>query len=68
MKNYVETVHRGIQVGDNEVDGRYKSDRVVLKIEKYEVGPSIGLTQSQALNLAAVLLSTVSELQEGREK
>ena len=65
MKDYIETVHRGIHVGDNEVDGRYRSDRVVLKIEEYENGPSIGLTQPQALNLAASLLSTVSKMQGG---
>ena len=62
MKKYVETAHRSIQVGDREVDARYKADRVVLKIEEYEKGPSIGLTQTQALKLAAALLETVSEL------
>lgn len=65
MPKYIKTGYpQDIIVGTYEVDRRFRADMVVLKTES----DLLGLTQAQALNLAAALLETVSELQASREE
>ena len=64
MKRYIETVYSSIHVGDRELDRRYSANRVVMKFEGLDNdAQTLGLTQSQALELAASLLDTVANLQ-----
>ena len=61
MPRYIKTDYPAdIVVGSSEVDQRFSHDRIVLKAE-----PNLmGLTQAQALKLAAALLETVAELEQ----
>ena len=65
MPRYIKTDYpNDIVVGSNDVDRRFGHDTVVLKAD-----PNLmGLTQAQALKLAAALLETIAELTDKRDK
>ncbi len=66
MDRFVRTVktdgREPIQVGNSELDRRFSSEYVVMKMP---TGGTTGLTTTQAMDLASALLEVVKVVREG---
>ncbi|MYB49215.1 MAG: hypothetical protein F4X72_08125 [Dehalococcoidia bacterium] len=65
MERFVRTVktdyHAPIQVGNREIDNRFGTEYVVVKMP---TGGTTGLTTSQAMDFAAALLEAVKHVEQ----